>query len=422
MRRRRIASRAFGPVARGGRPGGSSPVLPAPPISGVVRHLEDARLRRARHLLQPRRHLADARPHGHRRHVRARLGARRRLRPVAYKRGFEPALQRLWHQAARRAGFGGRRSSSTKKGGATAADDAGPADHLGAARPPPDRRAARARHRGSRRRDPRRAAEQVRLSTPARRRGADDDGRRPQSSAASSLSRAAVGLHGGLPNGWQYGISGDYATLGDSDTPGEMTTGNAAGLALDVAPSADGSVRLSTRRNTLSFGDESREPPGPRGHAGAAAPSRAASSRSPRATSRRPTSTARPRSARRSSRSPRARWELNGNYGGPPRDTPGVAVAMTYRHREASGRALGRGRATAPSSQSAPDADLAASTSVRVSDRAGGRGRRGRALPRQPGGYGIAPAPTARYDVSDQPPSTCAASTAWPVDTATRRP
>ena len=69
---------------------------------------------------------------------------------------------------------------------------------------------------------------------------------------SAALSRAAVGLHGGLPNGWQYGISGDYSTLGDSDTPGEMTTGNAAGLALDVAPSAAEQRRACRRGATRS--------------------------------------------------------------------------------------------------------------------------------------------------------------------------
>ena len=39
----------------------------------------------------------------------------------------------------------------------------------------------------------------------------------PAQSASTTLSKAEVGLHGGLPNGWQYGIAGDYAVLGNGD-------------------------------------------------------------------------------------------------------------------------------------------------------------------------------------------------------------
>ncbi|HMF07798.1 MAG TPA: carboxypeptidase-like regulatory domain-containing protein, partial [Thermoanaerobaculia bacterium] len=47
----------------------------------------------------------------------------------------------------------------------------------------------------------------------------------------ASLNRAAVGVHGGLPNGWQYNLRGDYAAVSDSTTPSPdvSTTGNAAG-------------------------------------------------------------------------------------------------------------------------------------------------------------------------------------------------
>ena len=73
---------------------------PPPPISGVVRHLEAPILGRARHLLQPRRHVADAlrtADDGTFVVASAPVGV---YDLIAYKRGFSPALQRLWHQAA----------------------------------------------------------------------------------------------------------------------------------------------------------------------------------------------------------------------------------------------------------------------------------------------------------------------------------
>ena len=207
---------------------------PAPPISGVVRHLEtpvsgvlvivlnlgDNSLARVRTATDGTFVLASA-PAGV-------------YELVAYKRGFEPALQRLWHQA------GSEQVSAvsiklTKKGGATAPEEPVPTtiwelrDRL-----PTDVLRELAIEEVADKSTP--AAEKVRLSrllagelktmTEA-----------PQGSSAA-LSRAAVGLK-----------------LGDSDTPGELTTGNAAGLALEVNPSADAHVVLSTRRNQLSFND-----------------------------------------------------------------------------------------------------------------------------------------------------------------------
>ena len=85
---------------------------------------------------------------------------------------------------------------------------------------------------------------------------------------------------------------------------------------------------------------------------------RAASNRSRPATSKKRTSTARPRSARRFFPSRLAHLEVNGQYGRPAAsDTPGVAVGMTYRHREASVGPSGVGFDGA-FFQSAPDADL----------------------------------------------------------------
>ena len=215
-------------------------------------------------------------------------------------------------------------------------------------------------------------------------------------SAAGSLARAQLGLHGGLPNGWHYGISGDYTRLGDSDTPGETTTGNAAGLALDVLPSAAEQVRLSTRRNSISFGDE---PAHLQAHS--VSWSRGAEEGRVESVAARyfeETNLYRATALGTSIFPVASRtWEVNGRYGRPAGDTPGVEVGMTYRHREA---AVGPSIVGAQGgyTQSAPDADLNAGTSVRVTDRlvvdAGVVGRYlGSAA------YGLAPALTARYDM-----------------------
>jgi hypothetical protein len=213
---------------------------------------------------------------------------------------------------------------------------------------------------------------------------------------ATALSRAAVGLHGGLPNGWQYGISGDYATLAGEPDAGE-TTGNAAGLALDVAPSAAEKLRLSTRRNTLSFGDspaslQSHAVTWSRGNEEGRVESVGAryieEANLYRATAL--GTTLFPLASKT--------WEVNARYGRAASDTPGVAVAMTYRHREASVGPSGVG-VDGAFFQSAPDADLAASTSVKVTDR---MQLEGGVVARYMGSgtsaYGIAPAATASYD------------------------
>src|SRR5262249_24500127 len=80
----------------------------------------------------------------------------------------------------------------------------------------------------------------------------------------SAVARTALDVRGGLPNGWRYDLRGDYSALTDpngnsgaivSDNSG-TTTGNAAGLALDVATSPLDRLSVQTRRNTLSFHDE----------------------------------------------------------------------------------------------------------------------------------------------------------------------
>ena len=96
---------------------------PAPPISGVVRHLEapvsgvlvifynlgDNSLARVRTATDGTFVLSSA-PAGV-------------YDLVAYKRGFEPALQRLWHQAGGRAGLG-RVDQADEEGRRIAAADA----------------------------------------------------------------------------------------------------------------------------------------------------------------------------------------------------------------------------------------------------------------------------------------------------------
>ncbi len=215
--------------------------------------------------------------------------------------------------------------------------------------------------------------------------------------STNPLSRAAVGLHGGLPNGWQYGISGDYSALGGEVDEGE-TTGNAAGLALDVAPSAAEKLRLSTRRNTLSFGDspaslQSHAVSWSRGAEEGRVESVAAryieEANLYRATAL--GTTIFPLASRT--------WEINGQYARAATDTPGVSVAMTYRHREATVGPSGVG-VDGAFYQSAPDADLAAGTSVKVTD---ALQLQGGVVARYMGSgtsaYGIAPTASASYDL-----------------------
>jgi hypothetical protein len=214
----------------------------------------------------------------------------------------------------------------------------------------------------------------------------------------TTLSRTAVGVHGGLPNGWQYDLRGDYAAVsapaGISDTI--ATTGNAAGLALDVATSPLDRVSLTTRRHTLNLHDDrvaslethgvawSRD--GEEGNLESVAARYVEEANLYRATS--PGSSFFPVASRT--------FEVRANYARPASDTPGLAVGMTYRHREGTVGPSGVGSDGA-FILSAPDGDLSAASSVRVSSRAeleGGVIARSLA-----GGYGIAPRLGARYDL-----------------------
>jgi hypothetical protein len=92
-------------------------------------------------------------------------------------------------------------------------------------------------------------------------------------------------------------------------------------------------------------------------------------------------------------------WEVQANYARPVSDTPGMAVEMTYRHIESAVGPSGVGSQGAFIASS-PDADLAASGSVRVFERAQVEGGVvGRYVA---GGYGIAPRVVARYEVGDK--------------------
>jgi Carboxypeptidase regulatory-like domain len=312
---------------------------------------------------------------------------------VAYKRGYEPAMQRLWHQAAP-AQVSSVSIALTRKGQAAAEApeyqtiwdmrDRLPTDVLREI-----------------------AIEQVadQATTPAQRvqlnkliAGELKTMTEASQNSAASLSRAELGLHGGLPNGWQYGIAGDYARLGNADVPGETTTGDAAGLALDVAPSANEHLQVSTRRNQLSFSDSpaslqtgavswSRD--AEQGRVESVAARYIEETNLYRATSL--GTTIFPISSRT--------WEVNGAYGRPATlDAPGVSVGMTYRYREASvGAGVG---ADGVLVQAAPDADLAAATSFKVGDHVELEGGVvARYLGSAPGGYGVAPVATARYTV-----------------------
>ena len=314
---------------------------------------------------------------------------------IAYKRGFEPALQRLWHQATLEQ-VSAVSIALTRKGGNAASLAPAPTtiwdlrDRL-----PSDVLRELAIEETSDASTTPKERVQLNRILAGEIKTITDVGTQ---TAAGSLSRAALGLHGGLPNGWHYGISGDYARLGESNTPGETTTGNAAGLALDLAPSAAEQLRLSTRRNTLSFGDspaqlQTHAVSWSRGAETGRVESVAAryieETNLYRATA--PGTSLFPIASRT--------WEINGRYGRPASETPGVEVGMTYRYREATVGPSGVGVQGA-FFQSAPDADLSASTAVRVSDRLEVRGGVvARYIGSGAGAYGIAPAATAKYDI-----------------------
>lgn len=402
MRRRRSAALAWlVPVCISGglclAAPAPSPVLAsplAPPISGIVSHLEspiggalvilynlgDTSLTRSRTALDGTFVLASA-----------PVGV---YDLVAYKNGFLPALVRLWHQPASAGVSAVRIQLAAKSEGAHGSNqsssvwelrDKMPADVL---REIELETGAQEALPADRVRLDRTVAGEVRTISDV----AQGD---------SSLSRTAVGLHGGLPNGWQYDLRGDYAAVsapaGISDT--SATAGNAAGLALDVAMSPLDRVSLTTRRHTLSLHDDrvaslqthgvswSRD--GDEGNVESVAARYVEEANLYRATS--PGSSFFPVASRT--------WEVRANYARPASDSPGVSVEMTYRHREGTIGPSGVGSDGA-FLMSAPDGDLSAGSSVRVSSRAELEG--GVIARYLAGGYGIAPRLGARYDLGDK--------------------
>jgi hypothetical protein len=215
----------------------------------------------------------------------------------------------------------------------------------------------------------------------------------------SSLSRAALGLRGGLPNGWAYALQGEYATLSDSRPPAEgVTTGNSSGIDLDVAPSDSDHVRVTTHRNQVSFGDQgptslqAHQVMWDRGDNQGTVESAAARyieeaglySATALGTSLFPLAS--------------RTLELQGAYSRAATDTAGFSVAMTYRRRE--GLAGPSGAASNGTYFPAtPDADLSAAASVRVGSQASLEG--GVIARYVGGGYGIAPRAVARYELPD---------------------
>ncbi|HKD18758.1 MAG TPA: carboxypeptidase-like regulatory domain-containing protein [Thermoanaerobaculia bacterium] len=368
---------------------------PAPPISGVVRHAEtplpgvlviffnvgDSSLARV-HTASDGTFVLTAAPAGV-------------YDLIAYKRGYEPAMQRLWHQA------GAAQVSSvsialTRKGASALAEPAPETIWDMRDRLPTDVLREIAIEEASDQTTP--PAQRVALNKLIQ--GELRTVTEATTNSPSALSRAALGVHGGLPNGWQYGISGDYSRLGNVDVTSDTTTGNAAGLAVDVAPSADEHVLLSTRRNQLNFADspaslQTGSVTWSRGEEQGRVESLAAryieETNLYRATAL--GTTIFPLASRT--------LEVDGQYGRPATlDAAGVMVGMAYRYREASVGPSGVA-SDGVFVQAAPDADLSAATAFKVSDRVELQGGVvARYIGNAPSGYGVAPEATARYTVA----------------------
>lgn len=314
---------------------------------------------------------------------------------VAYKKGFLPGLVRLWHQAL---------------------PDAVSAVHiqLAATSPLAEGRSAASNFWELRERLPADVLREISLEEAAESSASPAPFDRLRldrilagevrtvanvSSSDTSLSRTTVGVHGGLPNGWRYDLRGDYAAVSEATgfTPDSLTTrGNSAGVALDVATSPLDRVSLATRRHTLSFHDDgaaslqthvlSWSRAGEEGNIESVAARYIEEANLYRATSVKTSFF--PLTSRT--------WEVKGRYARPVSDSPGAAVAMTYRHREGTVGPSGVGSDGA-FFLSAPDADLSASASFKATSR--GEIETGAVARYLAGGYGIAPRLAARYDV-----------------------
>ncbi len=366
---------------------------PAPPISGVVRHLEQpiaGALVIFYNLGETTLTRSHSAPDGTFVLATAPVGV---YDLIAYKRGFLPALVRLWHQALpeRVSTVEIKLAAAGREPGAPSTPstlwelrDRLPADVL--------REIALEEVSEA----PAASLDRIRLDRliAGELRSVTD-----VSGGDTSLSRTAVGVQGGLPNGWKYDLRGEYAAVSDAeDSTDETASGNAAGLALDVATSPLDRVRVSTRRHTISFGDDrpaslqthgvswSRD--GQEGRVESVGARYVEETNLYRAT------------ALGTSFFPVASrtWEVNARYARPVQDSPGVSVAMTYRHREATVGPSGVGSEGA-FFLTGPDADLSASTSMRLFPRMEVEG--GVVGRYMAGGYGIAPRATFRYDLGN---------------------
>lgn len=364
---------------------------PAPPISGVVRHLEqpiagalvifynlgDTTLTRSR-----------SAPDGTFVLATAPVGV---YDLIAYKKGFLPALVRFWHQAIPE-----RVSTVEIK--------------LAAAGRGPDAPSTPSTLWDLRDRLPSDVLREIALEEISEAPPASLDRIRLDRLIAgelrtvtdvgggdSSLSRTNLGVQGGLPNGWKYDLRGEYSAVSDApESAVDTTSGNAAGLALDVSTSPLARVRLSTHRHTISFGDD--RPASLQSHN--VSWSHGAAEGSVESVGARyieETNLYRATALGTSFFPIASRtWEVNAHYERPVEDTPGVSVAMTYRHRDATVGPSGVGSEGA-FFLSAPDADLSASTSLKLFPRAEVEG--GVVARYLAGGYGLAPKATVRYDL-----------------------
>ena len=380
------------PLAVAGGVALASPPPAAPPISGVVRHLEhpiagalvifynlgDTTLTRSRSASDGTFVVASV-----------PVGV---YDLIAYKRGFLPSLVRLWHQALpekvsaveiKLAAAGRQPGAPSPSSTLWELRDRLPADVLREIALEEVDEAPIASL--DRLRLNRLIAGELRTVTDV---GGGD----------ASLSRAALGVRGGLPNGWKYDLSGDYAVTDSQEPADDTATGNAAGFALDVNTSPSDQVRLSSRRHSIHFGDDSPASLQTHGVSWSRG-GREGSVESVGARYIEEANLYRATSLGTSFFPLASRMlEVNARYARPADDTPGVSVAMTYRHREATVGPSGVG-AEGAFFTSAPDADLAASTSMRLfpgTEVEGGIVARYLA-----GGYGLAPRATVRYHLGD---------------------
>jgi hypothetical protein len=306
---------------------------------------------------------------------------------IAYKKGYQPALVRILHQAATRDVSSVQiQLASNKVAGGSASPakssiwelaDRLPADVL--------------RELDMDGSEPMHGPDRFASARPI---GGEVSTVAGSANGDASVVHTTAALSGGLPNGWLYNVSGDYNAIG-TDPSSTTTSGNSAGLALAVAPSTDERVQLQARRNSVNFGDDpaslqTNMVSWSRGSETGTVQSVAAryidETNLYRASA--PGTTFFPVASRT--------WEVQANYARPVTDTPGVAVEMTYRHIESAVGPSGVGSQGAFIASS-PDADLAASGSLRVASRGQiDGGVVGRYVA---GGYGIAPRVVARYDV-----------------------